>query len=144
MPEPLRPLVAHGMAKNPALRPPGARQFVTLLEQPAADAYGPDWERRGWIALGAATAVLAAAFPAAALGMASGATTALGHGAAHLAGKVAGKGLLTKATGVKVGAGLGAAAVAATTVYLVWPTPEHVGGRPLDSEGTLPRITILP
>jgi Protein kinase domain len=128
VPEPLRPLVAHGMAKNPAHRPPGAHQFVTFLERLAVSSYGPDWERRGWMALGAATAMLAAAFPAAALGMTSGATTALWHGAAHLAGKAGGKGLLTKATGVKIGAGLGAAAIAATTVYLVWPAPQPVGG----------------
>lgn len=128
VPEALRGLVAHGMAKYPTQRPPGAEQFVTMLEQVAISSYGPDWERRGWAALGAATAVLAAAFPAAALGMTSGATTALGHGAVHLAGKAGAKGLLGKATGVKVGAGLATAAVAATTVYLVWPTPQPVGG----------------
>jgi hypothetical protein len=127
VPEPLRSLVAQGMAKNPAHRPPGAHQFVTLLEQLAVSAYGPDWERRGWIALGAATAVLAAAFPAAALGLTSG-TTGLAHGAAHLAGKVGAKGLFGKATGLKVGGGLVATAVAATTVYVVWPAPRHVGG----------------
>jgi serine/threonine protein kinase len=109
VPEPLRPLVAHGMAKDPAHRPPGAQQFVAQLERLAAGAYGPDWERRGWIALGTATAVLAAAFPAAALGMTTGATTALGHGFAQLAGKAGAKGLLGKATGTKVGAGLAAA-----------------------------------
>ncbi|MGH3379968.1 MAG: hypothetical protein ACRDP6_35080 [Actinoallomurus sp.] len=102
VPEKLRPLVAHGMAKYPAQRPPGAEQFVTLLEQ------------------------LAAAFPAAALGVTGSA--ALGHGAAHLAAKVGAKGLFGKATGVKVGAGIATAAVAATTVYLVWPAPQHVGG----------------
>jgi Protein kinase domain len=127
VPEPLRPLVAHGLAKDPAHRLPGAHQFVTLLERLATGAYGPDWERRGWIALGAATAVLAAAFPAAALGMTTGAT-GLAHGAAHLAGKVGAKGLFGKATGLKVGGGLVATAVAATTVYLVWPAPQHVGG----------------
>jgi hypothetical protein len=127
LPEPLRPLVAHGLAKNPAHRPPGAQQFVGLLEQVATKAYGPEWERRGWIALGAATAVVAAAFPAAALGMTSGAT-GLAHGAGHLAGKVGAKGIFGKVTGLKVGGGLVATAVAATTVYLVWPTPEHVGG----------------
>jgi hypothetical protein len=50
------------------------------------------------IALGAATAVLATAFPAAALGMTSGAT-GLAHGVAHLAGKAGAKGLFGKATG---------------------------------------------
>jgi serine/threonine protein kinase len=67
VPEALQALVAHGMAKDPARRPPSAQDFVTWLEQLAAQAYGPDWERRGWIALGAATVVLTAAFPAAAL-----------------------------------------------------------------------------
>jgi serine/threonine protein kinase len=127
VPEPLRPLVAHGMAKSPVRRPPDARQFVGLLEQVATEAYGPDWERRGWIALGTAAAVIAAGLPAAALGMTSGAT-GLAHGVGHLAGKVGAKGLFGKVTGLKVGGGLVATAVAATTVYLVWPTPEHVGG----------------
>jgi hypothetical protein len=112
----------HGMAKNPAHRPPGAHQFVTLLEQHAVSAYGPDWERRGWIALGAATAVLATAFPAAALGLTSGAS-GLAYGAAHLAGKVGAKGLFGKATGPKVGGGLVATAVAATKP-IVLPTTE--------------------
>ena len=126
VPETLRPLVAHGMAKYPAQRPHGAEQFVTLLEQLATTSYGPDWERRGWAALGAAAAVLAAAFPAASLGVTGSA--ALGHGAAHLAAKVGAKGFFGKATGVKVGAGVATAAVAATTVWLVWPAQQHVGG----------------
>jgi hypothetical protein len=100
------------MAKDPARRPPSAGEFVALLERQATQAYGPDWERRGWIALGAATTVLVAAFPAAALGVTG--TSALGHGADHLAGKAGAKGLLGKATGVKVGAGLATVAVAAT------------------------------
>jgi hypothetical protein len=126
VPEALRTLVAHGMAKDPARRPPSAQEFGALLERVATQAYGPGWERRGWIALGAATAVLAAAFPAAALGMTG--SSVLGHGAVHLAGKVGAKGFLGKATGVKIGAGLATAAVAATTIYLVWPTPQQVGG----------------
>jgi hypothetical protein len=126
VPETLQALVTHGMAKDPARRPPSARDFVTWLEQLATQAYGPDWERRGWLAFGAATAVLAAAFPAAVLG-ATG-SSVLGHGAVSLAGKVSAKGFLGKATGLKLGAGLATAAVAATTVYLVWPTPQHVGG----------------
>jgi hypothetical protein len=96
VPEPLRHLVAYGMAKDPRQRPPGAQQFIGMLEQLAAGAYGPDWERRGWIALGTATAVLATAFPAAMLGMTSGAT-GLTHGVAHLAGKAGAKGLFGKA-----------------------------------------------
>ncbi|GAA4520723.1 hypothetical protein GCM10023191_098060 [Actinoallomurus oryzae] len=126
VPERLRPLLAHGMAKDPGHRPPDARRFVDLLERIATDAYGPDWERRGWVALGAATAALAAAFPAAVLGVTSG-ITGLAHGAAELAGKAGAKGLFGKATGIKVGGGLVATAVAASTIYLVWPTPQ-VGG----------------
>ena len=67
VPETLQPLVTHGMAKDPARRPPSAQDFVAWLEQLATQAYGPDWERRGWMVLGAATTVLAAAFPIAAI-----------------------------------------------------------------------------
>jgi tRNA A-37 threonylcarbamoyl transferase component Bud32 len=45
--EPLRGLIARGMAKNPADRPANAMAFVTELESTAAAAYGPDWEERG-------------------------------------------------------------------------------------------------
>ncbi|KAB2340246.1 serine/threonine-protein kinase, partial [Actinomadura montaniterrae] len=44
VPEPLRPLVARGMAKDPADRPPSAAAFVDDLERTAREAYGPDWE----------------------------------------------------------------------------------------------------
>jgi eukaryotic-like serine/threonine-protein kinase len=45
--EPLRSLIARGMAKNPAERPADAMAFLTQLESTAAAAYGPDWEERG-------------------------------------------------------------------------------------------------
>jgi hypothetical protein len=45
--QPLRGLIASGMAKNPAERPRSARSFVSDLETRAADAYGPDWEYQG-------------------------------------------------------------------------------------------------
>src|SRR5215469_15429519 len=45
--EPLRDLIARGMAKDPAARPANAADFVTELEATAATAYGPDWEVRG-------------------------------------------------------------------------------------------------
>ncbi|HEX2316494.1 MAG TPA: serine/threonine-protein kinase, partial [Thermomonospora sp.] len=63
VPAPLRPLVAAGMAKDPALRPPGATVFVAALEEAAAAAYGPDWEQRGVRALAASAAALASLFP---------------------------------------------------------------------------------
>ncbi|WP_143220985.1 serine/threonine-protein kinase, partial [Actinomadura sp. CNU-125] len=47
VPEPLRPLVESGLAKNPWDRPAGAAAFVTELETAAAAAYGADWEAHG-------------------------------------------------------------------------------------------------
>jgi serine/threonine-protein kinase len=45
--EPLQDLIARGMAKNPAGRPPSAIAFVSELEALAAAVYGPGWEYRG-------------------------------------------------------------------------------------------------
>jgi Protein kinase domain len=47
VPEPLRPLIALGMAKNPAYRPADAAALATSLRAAATAAYGPDWEPRG-------------------------------------------------------------------------------------------------
>jgi Protein kinase domain/IPT/TIG domain len=66
VPEPLRPLVAAGMAKEPANRPADATTFVTALNAIAARAYGPDWAERGRLALGEAALLLAALWPSAA------------------------------------------------------------------------------
>ncbi|MEU8175929.1 serine/threonine-protein kinase [Microbispora hainanensis] len=63
VPEPLRRLVARGMAKNPALRPASAAAFVYELERAAVAAYGPSWEERGRSRLAALAAALAATFP---------------------------------------------------------------------------------
>src|SRR6204780_3840805 len=46
VPEPLRPLVTAGMAKNPGERPADAGSFVTALDAAAVGAYGEDWEDR--------------------------------------------------------------------------------------------------
>src|SRR6202030_3025328 len=43
VPEPLRPLVAAGMAKDPGDRPTDGSTFVAALEAIAAGAYGGDW-----------------------------------------------------------------------------------------------------
>ena len=57
--EPLRALIARGMAKDPAARPATAAALVTELEATAAAAYGPEWEPRGRAQLaGRAAAVL--------------------------------------------------------------------------------------
>jgi serine/threonine-protein kinase len=45
--EPLRDLIAWGMAKNPADRPRSTRSFLNELGDRAAAAYGPSWEDEG-------------------------------------------------------------------------------------------------
>jgi serine/threonine protein kinase len=63
VPEPVRPLVAAGMAKRPEDRPADATTFVAALNQVAAGAYGPDWNERGRSHLGEAALLLAALWP---------------------------------------------------------------------------------
>jgi serine/threonine-protein kinase len=63
LPEPLRPLVATGMAKDPGSRPADAASLVTELKTIASRAYGQDWERRGRSHLGEAALLLAALWP---------------------------------------------------------------------------------
>jgi serine/threonine-protein kinase len=63
VPEPVRPLVAAGMAKHPADRPADAATFVAALNQVAAGAYGPDWADRGRSHLAEAALLLAALWP---------------------------------------------------------------------------------
>lgn len=63
VPQPVRGLVAHGMAKQPTQRPASAAAFVEELEQAARAGYGDDWERRGRRALAALVAGLLALVP---------------------------------------------------------------------------------
>ena len=63
VPEPLRPLVTAGMAKNLRQRPADAAAFVTELEAIASGGYGPDWHERGRSHLGEAALLLAALWP---------------------------------------------------------------------------------
>ncbi|MFC9125360.1 protein kinase [Streptomyces sp. NPDC057099] len=58
VPEEVRELVRYGMAKDPALRPPSALDFLRELEWVAGNAYGPDWEERGQSRLAAVAAAL--------------------------------------------------------------------------------------
>jgi len=81
VPEPLRPLVLLGMAKNPSDRPVSALDFVGELEEIAARAYGRGWERTGRRRLAEVGAVLAALSPlAVALGTAPGGLGGAGGG----------------------------------------------------------------
>jgi serine/threonine protein kinase len=66
VPEPLRPLVTTGMAKEPYNRPTDGTTFVAALNAAAAGAYGPDWKERGRSHLGEAALLLAALWPSAA------------------------------------------------------------------------------
>ncbi len=63
VPEPLRPLVTAGMAKDPRDRPADASTFVTELTAVAAGAYGRGWQERGRSHLGEAALLLAALWP---------------------------------------------------------------------------------
>ena len=63
VPEPVRPLVAAGMAKQPGDRPADAATFVAVLSTVAAEAYGPRWHERGRSHLAEAALLLAALWP---------------------------------------------------------------------------------
>ncbi|MEU6997975.1 protein kinase [Nonomuraea sp. NPDC046570] len=61
--EPIRPLLAHGLAKTPGERPRSAEDFLAELEETAAAAYGPDWEERGRAGLAALAVPYLGMFP---------------------------------------------------------------------------------
>src|SRR5579863_8206638 len=73
VPEALRPLMAAGLARDPAARPADAAALVTTLRAVAAGAYGADWEERGRSRLAAAALLLAALWPS------GGASAVAGH-----------------------------------------------------------------
>jgi eukaryotic-like serine/threonine-protein kinase len=66
VPEALRPLVARGLAKDPAGRPADAVVLAAELREAAIGAYGEDWEEQGRSHLGEAALLLAALWPTAA------------------------------------------------------------------------------
>jgi serine/threonine protein kinase len=63
VPEPLRPLVAAGMAKDPASRPTDATTFAAELSTAATHTYGQGWDDRGRSHLAEAALLLAALWP---------------------------------------------------------------------------------
>lgn len=116
VPEPLRPLILLGMAKNPSSRPASALDLVGELEEIAGRAYGRGWERTGWRRLAEVSAVLAALSPlAVALGTAPGGLGgaagggASGGGASGGAGGAAGSGGAGGAGGTGSAGGAGGA-----------------------------------
>ncbi|WP_459706984.1 serine/threonine-protein kinase [Actinophytocola sp. KF-1] len=124
VPEPVRALVARGMAKDAAARPASAEAFVKELESAAVAGYGKDWESTGWQRLAGYAGVLLAASPMAWLVSSTGVLTATGGGSVAAAGGAAGSAVAAKAaTGAvaaKVAAAVvGAAVVAGATVIVV-------------------------
>jgi eukaryotic-like serine/threonine-protein kinase len=82
VPPELRGLVARGLAKDFADRPPSAEAFLGELEDAALAGYGPGWEERGRVRLAALAALLAYLFPLAepiAVGSTALALTRLGR-----------------------------------------------------------------
>ncbi|MEU7745172.1 protein kinase [Nonomuraea sp. NPDC049158] len=61
--EPMRALVGHGLAKDPAERPESAEAFLAELEEVADTAYGTGWEVRGRAGLGLLTVPLVSLLP---------------------------------------------------------------------------------
>lgn len=84
VPELLRPLVAAGMAKDPARRPADATAFVSQLQTAAFSAYGSDWERRGRSHLGEVALLLAGLWPASAPPVTQGTSTQRLSGLRHI------------------------------------------------------------
>ncbi|NJP94709.1 protein kinase [Nonomuraea sp. FMUSA5-5] len=126
--EPLRPLVEHGLAKDPADRPESAQAFLAEMEEAARAAYGEDWELRGRTGLGILTLPLAALLPRPQAVTDAGTATTLFHNVLSPASKLAVTGGLVLAT---------AAAVASAFVIL--------GGGPEPESGTaLPPATSGP
>ncbi|WP_176611726.1 serine/threonine-protein kinase [Actinomadura sp. WMMB 499] len=89
VPEELHRLIERGMAKDPSDRMWNALEFVRELEEVAVRTYGPDWERRGLVALGAVAALVGTAVPLTMFGAAVLAPGASGLGAGAGSGAVA-------------------------------------------------------
>jgi serine/threonine-protein kinase len=126
VPEPVRALVARGMAKDVAARPASADAFVRELESSAVAGYGKDWESNGWRRLAGYAGTLLAASPMAWLvsstGVltATGGTAAAGAGAAGAAGSAVAAKTAAGALAAKVAAAVvGAAVVVGATVVVV-------------------------
>lgn len=119
--EPLRPLVLHGLAKDPGGRPESAEEFLTELEEVARETYGEEWELRGRTGLAIFTVPLAALLPKPPPAGDGGGATSLFHNAVSPVGKFAVTGGLVLAT---------AAAVASAFVIL-GDSPEPESGTAL-------------
>lgn len=119
VPEPVRGIVARGMAKDVRQRPGSADAFVAELEAIARNGYGDDWEQRGWQRLAAQAAALVALTPLALLvttGTAGAPLAAASGTAAAGVGSTASAGGVGSAAAGGVGATASAGAGATATV----------------------------
>ncbi|MGW0809283.1 protein kinase domain-containing protein [Nonomuraea sp. NPDC002799] len=131
--EALRPLVEHGLAKDPAERPASAEAFLAELEAAALAAYGDEWELRGRTGLGILTVPLAALLPEP-QPAAEGGATSLFQNAITPVAKLAVTGGLVLAT---------TAAVA--SAFVIWhDTPEPESGTALPPASSAPPFTGSP
>ena len=119
VPEPLRPLVTAGLAKDPGDRPADGTALVAELRTVAGGAYGPDWEDRGRSGLAAAALLLAALWPSGGPAAVQGSTVhrislrrRLPHG--HIGA--------VKAAAIAVGVAVVVAVAVAAAVILPRPT----------------------
>ena len=112
VPEPLRPLVAAGLAKDPLGRPADGTALVAELRAVAGGAYGPDWENRGRSGLAAAALLLAALWPSGGPAAVQGSTVHRVRLRRHLPhGRLGGVKAAAMAGIVIVGAGVAAAVI---------------------------------
>jgi eukaryotic-like serine/threonine-protein kinase len=127
LPEPLRPLVAAGMAKDPGQRPADAITFVTELGTVASGAYGRDWADHGRSHLGEAALLLAALWPAGAPPAVQGTTvhriSLLRHLSPVKAIVAAGVAVAAVATGTALAASVTPKPAARHTPIAVQPVP---------------------
>jgi eukaryotic-like serine/threonine-protein kinase len=130
VPEPVRALVARGMAKDVTQRPAGAAAFVKELEAAAVAGYGKDWETAGWQRLAGYAGTLLALSPMAWLVsstgvLTSGAMSASATGAAGAAGSAAAAKSAAGAVAAKIAAAvIGVAVVAGAAVIVVETTSD--------------------
>ncbi|WP_207757497.1 serine/threonine-protein kinase [Nonomuraea cypriaca] len=129
--EPLRPLVEHGLAKDPIARPESAEAFLTELESVALDAYGEEWETRGRSGLGILLLPLAALLPRP-QPVADGGTTSMFHSTLTPTGKLAVTGGLVVAT-----------AVAVVSTFVIFSDPPGSGAA-LPPAASSPPAAVVP
>ncbi|MYZ37418.1 MULTISPECIES: serine/threonine-protein kinase [unclassified Streptomyces] len=141
-PEPVRPLIRRGLAKEPRERPHNADAFVAELEELAGTAYGPDWEERGQRKLAALAALLPLLLPYAGGGPAGTtalATTALGGGRRGAGGRRGGRRGRSWKPGVRgmlaTAVALVIAVVAAVTAGAVGDSPERTTAQAVTTAG---------